>query len=355
MNKTKEEFEIKDGVLIKYNGYNEEVVIPNTVKKIGDFVFSNKGLTSVIIPSSVEEIGDYAFANNILTDILIPSSVKTVGKGSFSNNNLVNLVLSDSVILIEEYAFSSNALKSVRLSNNITRIKASSFINNELESVVIPSSVEVIEEYAFFNNNIKNLSISESVKKIGSQAFGDNKLENVSLPKTLLEVEPYAFYNNELESLTIYSTTLLGMHAFSSLNTLRLINNGNIIEFLTKLSNERSLDNLDNIEILGNSLTEEEIEFIRSNSNIQSKLINTPNVDLNISVLIDSVSPLINATNIFSIEEMKYLANLLLVNRNIKDAKVALEQALISILPKDTGMQKQIFEEMLNTFSEPKL
>ena len=57
------EFEVIDGVLKKYNGDAEDVVIPDRITRIGGGAFiRNTVIKSVFIPKSVREIGDYAFA-----------------------------------------------------------------------------------------------------------------------------------------------------------------------------------------------------------------------------------------------------------------------------------------------------
>ena len=56
------DFEIKNGVLVKYTGAGGDVVIPDGVTGIGDHAFSQcKSLTSVTIPDGVTSIGDCAF------------------------------------------------------------------------------------------------------------------------------------------------------------------------------------------------------------------------------------------------------------------------------------------------------
>ena len=61
------EFIIKDRILIQYNGFDSEVIIPNGVIKIKNKAFyHNSFLTKIIIPNSVIEIGEYAFANTKL-------------------------------------------------------------------------------------------------------------------------------------------------------------------------------------------------------------------------------------------------------------------------------------------------
>ncbi len=56
------EFEIKDGVLVCYNGCEETVVVPKGVTEIGFRSFSDcDSLEEVDIPGSVRVIAAYAF------------------------------------------------------------------------------------------------------------------------------------------------------------------------------------------------------------------------------------------------------------------------------------------------------
>jgi hypothetical protein len=57
-----EDFEIEDGVLIKYHGSSPDVVIPDGVTNIDDYAFYNcENITSITIPDSVTNIGADAF------------------------------------------------------------------------------------------------------------------------------------------------------------------------------------------------------------------------------------------------------------------------------------------------------
>jgi len=58
----------------KYLGGTQDkstiLIIPDSVKTIGEMAFSKNLLTTLIIPDSVETIGYYAFENNPLTKII---------------------------------------------------------------------------------------------------------------------------------------------------------------------------------------------------------------------------------------------------------------------------------------------
>ena len=79
------DFIVENGVLIKYVGEEENVIIPDGVKKIGDECFVGTTVKRVTIPESVNEIGDYAFVTdewshqNHIESIEIPKSVKNIG------------------------------------------------------------------------------------------------------------------------------------------------------------------------------------------------------------------------------------------------------------------------------------
>ena len=102
------EFEIENGVLKKYNGTSENVVIPDGVKAIGDNAFIlNYKLKTVVIPSSVISIGNNAFSGCInLTKINIPTSVTSIGMGAFSDcSKLASIEIPSSVVSIDSWTF----------------------------------------------------------------------------------------------------------------------------------------------------------------------------------------------------------------------------------------------------------
>ena len=117
-----EKFTIENGILTAYDYEGEgdiDVVIPNSVKEIGNQAFQYWNLKSVSIPNSVTKIGDYAFLGCI---------------------NLESVTLPNSLTEIGEEAFRDCAFKSITLPNSLKEIGEAAFDNCcSLESITFPS------------------------------------------------------------------------------------------------------------------------------------------------------------------------------------------------------------------------
>lgn len=61
------------------------VLLPSTLKKIGDYSFCNcKNLRAISFPEALETIGNYSFSGTMLLTIFIPARAKIIGEGAFS-------------------------------------------------------------------------------------------------------------------------------------------------------------------------------------------------------------------------------------------------------------------------------
>ncbi len=101
-------FYIENTVLIKYNGTESRVVIPDYIKKIGENAFAeNHFVTSIIMGSGVYEIGKGAFSYcRNLKEITLLNGLKIIGENAFAwCKNLKKIIIPQTVTKIGEGAF----------------------------------------------------------------------------------------------------------------------------------------------------------------------------------------------------------------------------------------------------------
>ena len=172
-------FDIRDGVLVKYTGDANVIVIPDGVTSIADkaFYYCDE-LNVVTIPESVTSIGTSAFAGCIrLVDINLPEGMTSIEAGTFDScASLSGIKLPESITTIEEYAFSGCI--------NFSKIK-------------LPDGLKTIGDNAYASCiNLTKLEIPNSVTSIGDSAFRScRKLEEIIIPKNVKSIGEDAFYD----------------------------------------------------------------------------------------------------------------------------------------------------------------
>lgn len=238
-NMLKDEFVIVgNGILIKYNGNDINVVIPYGVKKIADTAFRKRSdIIEVTIPEGVTKICDYAFENcSNLQTVTLPNSLIKIGTEAFYKCvQLSSIYIPPRVKEIGIFAFSHcTNLHTINIPDNITEIKDRTFqFCKNLEAITIPESVTKICDHAFFGcYKLRSVTIPPTVKTIESRAFDctyfvdkykDNfvvvngilinykgKEENVVIPDTVKEITGYVFWCKDfidpIKTITIPDT-----------------------------------------------------------------------------------------------------------------------------------------------------
>ena len=156
-------FTIEDGVLLRYQGKQKQVMIPDSVKEIEDKAFyGNKYIENVSMPDSVKELGNKFFMNC---------------------ENLKKVKFSDAIEEIPYAAFyNCRNLKEFSLPDGLKRIDAKAFyyagtnLGNRGFRMRLPKRLGSIGESAFRNAGCISLSFEEGCKlrSIARYAFADN-------------------------------------------------------------------------------------------------------------------------------------------------------------------------------------
>lgn len=221
------------------------VIIPNSVKKIGNAAFYGCGaLSSMTIPDSVTLIDVCAFSGcKTLTSVTIPKSVTSIGTYAFSececlktivvasentkydsredcnavietaSNTLVvgcnNTFIPNTVTSIAGGAFyECSRLSSVTLPNGITSIGGSAFYGcRSLTSIIIPDSVTSIDNIAFYGcTDLTSVTIGKGLTNLGNSVFyGCGKLKHVTVKwKTPIGNALSPFNNSNWQNAILY-------------------------------------------------------------------------------------------------------------------------------------------------------
>lgn len=120
----------------------------------GTTIYGNPTQTnikSVTIPSTVTSIGRNALGGCVgITAIVLPSSLKEIGESAFRCTGLNSIVLPNSLLTIGSYAFSGcSELNSVTLSSSLKQIGGYVFQNCSFTKLIIPPTISSIGESAF--------------------------------------------------------------------------------------------------------------------------------------------------------------------------------------------------------------
>ena len=204
----------------------EIVILPKTLRKIGESAFENMQSLKEINLENVKEIGDRAFKE---CKSLEKVSLKCdkIGISAFDGCNSLTEAEADCEI-IEDFAFRNcGRLQKVVLKN--TRIlRARSFcVAKELKEIVLPYGLEEIEDDVFSYCNIEVLTIPKTVKQIGTRiADGVKEIhiyDNIKtdIRRSDLSTDSYILYVHSAETDEIkYAVPIVGNTGHDDHNAL---------------------------------------------------------------------------------------------------------------------------------------
>ena len=149
---------------------------------------------------TVVAIKNNAFYNASIKKIILPATIKSIGDGAFSYSTIEEVdfgQITGHECELGMLAFSHcGNLKEVWLSGYTPRINRRTFVDcTALEKVTIPGGVKEIGEAAFENcTKLKDLQIGSDVTTIGNYAFHNcSALSSLTIPESVTSIGGYAF------------------------------------------------------------------------------------------------------------------------------------------------------------------
>lgn len=209
-------------------GVLNHIILPDNLKKIGDYAFYSSGLVGTVqIPDGVEYIGYGAFCyNNLSGELKLPSSLKVIRGGAFAYNygltgNLYlpegleiigphddqyrsvfpatftgPLILPESLKEIGSLGWAGTTGKII-IPQFLCTISASAFAGSGCTEVIFHDGITKIESEAFMNSNLSGeLVLPKSLKEIEGGAFKNSRINNIIFPENLQIIQEQAIYEN---------------------------------------------------------------------------------------------------------------------------------------------------------------
>lgn len=255
-------FHLECGVCNGDYDYSGKIIIPDHVNYNGRNLavtsiisMTSSDITDVILPSSLKEIGNGAFEGSGLKELVIPEGVTTIGASAFRNSHIIHITIPQSVVSIGDGAFSyCKSLESVHIPEAVSKIPRKAFFNchslkhfvwnptknqasiyetafgecNSLTKIVLPSNVDgtvyyspsIGEEGAFFNcTSLDTLILNDNKKPIyfnyyyrSTYVKSDNEPEFYNCPIRVLYVgrdyKPHYYTNDPVPKFTPLELTI---------------------------------------------------------------------------------------------------------------------------------------------------
>ena len=250
-----QEFVIINQKLIKYNGTDKKISIPEGVTCISNSCFYSRELKKVEFPSTLQFIEEKAFKDNKLREIHFNSPV-SINRLAFESNQIAkisgpikslelnsfecNPIMDQEFVIIDQKLIKYNGTdKKISIPEGVTHIFDSCFYNRGLEEVQFPSSLQFIGPNAFKNNNLKELSFKSSVS-ISNKAFENDQIEKII--GCIEKAEENSFINNpileKIKNLEEQYPYLINLPLKDKLNILDY----NILERLSNIDDKKIED-----------------------------------------------------------------------------------------------------------------
>lgn len=195
-------FVIENKTLVKYEGYDERINIPDGIIEIGAEAFKDCDLLEKVnIPKSVKFIDDYAFEGcTSLKKVYILDRIKRIGDGAFMSCSS----LKDVIFFEVADEIGSNAFEGTQWLDNLRKKKGCVVVGDILvdgrtyskySALRIQSGIKKIAPSAFRGNtHLMKVTLEDGVRSIGFEAFRDcDGLSEVIIPKSVTEIGGNAF------------------------------------------------------------------------------------------------------------------------------------------------------------------
>ncbi len=182
------------------------VVLPDSVRIIGDSCFAYCGISSIVLSDNLQKIGDFCFFKCPIERLTIPAQVNNIGINPFIGTNNIDCINNEKYVAENGLLFDKEKGSvithyedaEIALYPPICRINSYAFYNSSITSVFMGANVKEIEPWAFLEaNKLENLIWQKSkIKEIPGGCFGKcTSLRKIGIPESVEEVKKGSFFD----------------------------------------------------------------------------------------------------------------------------------------------------------------
>ena len=179
---------VGDGVLIRYQGTDTDVIIPDSVRRIASRAFTSSKMRSVVIPESVYAVDAYAFAECVgLEKITLNEGLVTVGDGAFRGCKAMKELKTPSTLsYLGQAAFcGDSSLQSASVRGSDLTLSYNAFKDcTALNYTLLSDGVSALYDNAFDGcTALEGVSVSPDTENISSSALSGCEKAVVCCPE----------------------------------------------------------------------------------------------------------------------------------------------------------------------------
>ena len=211
----------------------EDINIPSELQYIGPSAFEqceNLKADSLVFPEGFEKLDRAVFASctRLTGKVVLPSTIKEIGEAAFWRAKISSINFPEGLEKIGDAAFYGCRLEEAYLPNSCQDLGIFAFqLNLKLKEMHLPDGIERIpNNLADACTSLSHVNIPSSVKSIGKEAFQNcGLLNDVDLPLGLERIEKDAFQSCNTFSQLVFPATLnfLGEECCTYLTGLKRI------------------------------------------------------------------------------------------------------------------------------------
>lgn len=194
----------------------EDINIPSELQYIGPSAFEqceNLKADSLVFPEGFEKLDRAVFASctSLTGKVVLPSTIKEIGEAAFWRAKISSINFPEGLEKIGDAAFYGCRLEEAYLPNSCQDLGIFAFqLNIKLKEMHLPDGIERIpDNLADACTSLSHVNIPSSVKSIGKEAFQNCcSLNDVELPLGLESIEKDAFQSCHAFSQLVFPATL---------------------------------------------------------------------------------------------------------------------------------------------------